>query len=357
MSTSTTSTRLAPALPAPRLAEPVAAGAALFVCLAARLPQRLADVLGAQGWLPVLVVAVAVVSVARFLGRAPFTRVRSQSLGRWAVAEAGILSASFAAGILVAIPLYVLTRATPAWWLVAWVWSATATIAWQAALPLLARARAGTVPPALADRVQALAAQAGIDRPVSLTIAAKGRRRGANAYVVGLGRSRRLVLEPAVGAWPPELVDQVVAHELGHWHLGHNARRLPLAVGAQLAALAAAAAVLSLAPILRLAGVTTAGDPASYPLLLAVGTAVVLPVRCLLAWHSRSQERAADRFALALLDRPADFRAMLRLAVDESGAPRQLPWWRRPTAGHPPAGERATASIAWAARGLQTTGA
>jgi len=167
--------------------------------------------------------------------------------------------------------------------------------------------------------------------------------RRCNAYVVGLGPTRRVVLEDALAAWPPALVDQVVAHELGHWRLGHTARRLPLTVITQLATFAIAAWALATAPVLGWAGVAAAGDPRSYPMVLLLTPALALPARCLLAWRDRAQERAADRFALALLDAPADFAAMLERAADEGGAARQLSPWRRLTASHPPIDERALA--------------
>ncbi len=134
-----------------------------------------------------------------------------------------------------------------------------------------------------------------------------------------------------------------MAHELGHWRLGHGARRLPLTLLAELAALAAAAGALSFSPLLDAAGITAAGDPRSYPLLLVVGAVVALPVRGLLAWRDRAQERAADRFAIDVLGQPDVFDAMLQRAADESGAPRTLPWWRRLTASHPPIDERVAA--------------
>jgi STE24 endopeptidase len=194
----------------------------------------------------------------------------------------------------------------------------------------------------LARRVLVIGAQAGVDIAGGVLIAGKATAKGprCNAYVVGLGPTRRVVLEPGVAAWPPELIDQVVAHEIGHWRLGHTARRLPITLGAQLATFALAAAVLSFQPLLDIAGVTHAGDPRSYPLLLALTGALVLPARLLLARYDRAQERAADRFALGLLAAPEAFARMLDRAAREGGAPRRLPWWRHAVAGHPPIDER-----------------
>ena len=246
---------------------------------------------------------------------------------------------------MVTLPLYALIRATPVWWLPAWLMFAALTVVWQVALPVLMRLRANPstpTPPSLAAQVQAVGAKARLDVGDVIVTGKPGARCG-NAYVVGLGRTRRVVLEHDLAAWPPDLVDQVVAHELGHWRLGHAGRRLPLTLLAELVALAAAAAALSFSPLLGAVGIAAAGDPRSYPFLLLLGALVTLPVRCLLAWRDRAQERAADRFALDLLDRPGDFDAMLQRAADDSGVPRSLPWWRLLTASHPPIDERVAA--------------
>lgn len=336
-------------------AEAFGTGLAALICLLAELPQRLLDALGVRWWPLALVVVAAAVSGARTVLQAPFTvatalrsRPRRASVRKWVRQELTVLLVSTAAGALVTLPLYALLRATPSWWLLAWVGSAVLTVGWHAAMPAIVAAQAGSLVPAadpLAERVRSLAARAGVG-PVDVAVVGKAGRRGCNAYVVGVGPSRRIVLESAVAEWPPDLVDQVLAHELGHWRLGHTARRLPLTIAAQFVTLAAAAAVLSSATLLDWAGTASVGDPASYPLLLLVGAVVALPARMLLAWRDRSQERAADRFALALLDRPDDFAAMLDRAADESGVPRRLPWWKRLTASHPPVDERAAAARA-----------
>ena len=334
-------------------AEASTTGLAALVCLLAQLPQRLVDALGVRGWALALVVVAAAVSGTRTLLRVPFTvapqlrqHPRGPALRRWAREELTVFVVSTAAAVLVTLPLYILIRATDSWWLLAWALFATLTVAWQLALPAVVAAQAGPLQPApddLAERVRRLASRADVDA-VDVVVATKAGRKGCNAYVVGLGRSRRIVLESAVAGWPPDLVDQVVAHELGHWRLRHTARRLPLTLASQLVTLAGAAAVLSSRPLLEWSGVDAVGDPASYPLILLVGAAVALPARLVLAWRDRSQERAADRFALALLDRPADFAAMLGRAAEESGVPRTLPWWKRLTASHPPVDERAAAA-------------
>jgi STE24 endopeptidase len=347
------------------VAESLATGCALVVCIVAQLPHHAVDAAGVRGWGLALFVAVTVVSGARAIARAPFTVVRSlrdhpdrgAALRHWVRAEATTVVVTIVAGTLLTVPLYALLRSTPAWWLPAWLLFAGITVLWQLAMPLAIAVQAGPLTPApeaLAGRLRSLARRAGVDLANEVVIASKPGKHRCNAYVVGFGRARRVVLESAVATWPPDLVDQVVAHEVGHWRLGHTGRRLPLTLLCQLGTLAAAAALLSFQPLLHWAGLADAGDPRSYPLLLVVGALVALPARCVLAWRDRAQERAADRFALTLLGQPDHFAAMLHRAAEDSGVPTELAWWRRLTASHPPVDERAAAILSFP---LQPTGA
>jgi STE24 endopeptidase len=293
-----------------------------------------------------LVGVIALVNGARVVAQAPFTFARrTVSVPKWIAEQSVTLVGTIAIGAALTLPLYALIRASSAWWLWAWLLFAVVTVAGQAAMPLVVRAQAGPLlaaPLLLAQRVRIIGAQAGVDLAGGVLIAGKATTKGprCNAYVVGLGPTRRVVLEPGVAAWPPELIDQVVAHEIGHWRLGHTARRLPITVGAQLATFALAAGVLSYRPLLDIAGVAHPGDPRSYPLLLALTAALVLPARLVLARYDRAQELAADRFALRVLGAPEAFTRMLDRAARDGGAPRELPWWRHAVAGHPPIDER-----------------
>jgi len=327
----------------------IAAGVTVLVCVVARLPDRLLQVTGLRGWAAALVGVIALVNGARMLVQAPFTYAQRQvSPRRWAIRQFTVLGSTIAVGAALTLPLYALIRASSAWWLWAWALFALVTAAGQLAMPLIVRAQSGPLQPApapLAARARMVADRAGVDLGGGVLLATKATSRGprCNAYLVGFGPTRRVVLEPGLAAWPPELIDQVLAHEIGHWRLGHSARRLPVTIAGQLATFALAAAVLSSSPLLAAAGVASAGDPRSYPLLLALTAVVVLPARLLLAWFDRAQERAADRFALTVLASPAEFVAMLDRAARDGGAARQLPWWRKVAATHPPIDERVLA--------------
>ena len=99
--------------------------------------------------------------------------------------------------------------------------------------------------------------------------------RTANAAVVGLGRTRRIVLfDTLLSDFPPEEIESVLAHELGH-HVHGDVRRGLLVNGAVslvtfwLAALALDAGV----PLFGLDG---RADPAGQPWLALVLVALAL---------------------------------------------------------------------------------
>lgn len=328
--------------------QPVVAALVVVVCVVVRPSDGLLSAIGVRGWAGALLGVMVLVNGARVVAQAPFTFTHPTR--RWVGNQALALAAMIAVGAALTIPLYALIRATSAWWLWAWALFGTVTVAAQGAMPLLVRLQTGGLSPAspqLATEVAAVAARAGVDLAGGVLVADRLANRGprCNAYVVGWGRSRRVVLEAGVAAWPGELLDQVMAHEIGHWQLHHNAHRLPVTLLAQLTTFALAAALLSWRPLLGWAGVSHLGDPRSYPLLLLLTSVIVLPARLVLAAYDRAQERQADRYALTVLGEPSRFAEMLDRAAGDAGAPRQLPWWQHLTASHPPIDERIRACV------------
>ena len=159
---------------------------------------------------------------------------------------------------------------------------------------------------ALAAELRSLAERAGV--PVRDVLVADASRRTAkvNAYVSGLGRTRRVVLfDTLLEAADRRAVRVVVAHELGHRRDRHPAKLTALAMAGAAAAVAAIWAALG----------TRVGSPATLPevLLLVTGLELAgLPAGSAL---SRRWERDADRASLDLSEDPDAFaRAHLELA-------------------------------------------
>ena len=179
--------------------------------------------------------------------------------------------------------------------------------------------------------------------PVRDVLVADASRRTtkSNAYVSGLGQTRRVVLYDTLleQAGPAE-VRLVVAHELGHRREGHVSKGTLLMMGGAVGAVVVVWAALG----------TGAGDPRNLPWILLVGLGLELAGMPLLTSVLRRWERAADRLALELTRDPSAFESVIRsLAVSnlsdlDPPRPLYLVLFTHPT---PP--ERLAAGRAWKA--------
>jgi STE24 endopeptidase len=151
----------------------------------------------------------------------------------------------------------------------------------------------------LADGLLALARRARVPVREVLVADASRRTRKHNAYVSGLGRTRRVVLYDTLlaDADRPE-IEIVVAHELGH------RRHRDVAKGTLLVMASFAFGVLLVWPL--------DPTPRRIPLLLFVWGLLELVTLPLTAAFSRRLERRADRFALELTRDPGAFEAAFR---------------------------------------------
>ncbi len=209
-------------------------------------------------------------------------------------------------------------RVWPGWWPVpAALGAATLTLVLSLLAPLLFERLFNRFEPLadeeLARDLRGLSERAGV--PVRTTLVADASRRTTkhNAYVSGLGPTRRLVLyDTLLRDSPVPELRGVVAHELGHRRFGHVAR------GTALAMIGAAAAVLALWVVftwdglVEAAGADGPGDPRIVPLVLLVLWLIELGALPFETWLSRRWERMADRFAVELTDDAGTMEAMHR---------------------------------------------
>ena len=160
-------------------------------------------------------------------------------------------------------------------------------------------------------RIHALVNRAGAPVRDVCSLDFSRRTAEANAAVIGLGRSRRVVIaDTLLAEFTAGEVDAVVAHELGH-HVHRDVQRLLLGnallmwLGLFVAARFGSAAlpVLSLPSLAYVPG---------YPVLLFVVELYLLMASPLLNWWSRRLETRADRFALQLTRDPVAFGAAMR---------------------------------------------
>lgn len=174
-------------------------------------------------------------------------------------------------------------------------------------------------------------------QPVDAILVADASRRTTkeNAYVSGLGATRRVVLyDTLVASRPPEQVGAVLAHELGHDRNGDLGRGVLLgAAGSVVVSYAVAAFLRRRASRTGEEGL----DPRAVPAVLALVAALTLASLPVQTWVSRRAEAAADWAALQITDDPATFVAMQEGFAVANLADPDPPWWARALWGtHPP---------------------
>lgn len=203
----------------------------------------------------------------------------------------------------------------------------------------------------LRDDLLGLAADDGVVVRDVLVADASRRTSALNAYVSGLGRTRRIVVHDTLleKGTEPE-VRAVVAHELGHV-VAHDVRTGTLLGALGSAVVVAASSVVLAAPVvLGWAGASSAGDPAVVGLLVAGGAWLGLLSAPVQNAVSRRIERRADVHSFALTADPVTVARMQRtLAVTNLAPlrpPRLLHLW---FGTHPTSPERIAAARSWAA--------
>lgn len=179
---------------------------------------------------------------------------------------------------------------------------------------------------AVRDAVEQVLARAG--QPVEQIVVADASRRTTkqNAYVSGLGTTRRVVLyDTLVDGQPPDVVAMVLAHELAHDRHADLARSTLLGGAATVAGAYALSALLRRRT--RRGRQDAVADPRAAAVVVAIAVmlaTVSLPLQALV---SRRAEAAADLGSLQLTDDPATFVALHeRLAVANLADP-DPPWW------------------------------
>jgi STE24 endopeptidase len=353
------------------LAERAVGGAALVALIWTHtVPELLGD-WGIDNWVLRLLVAMLIVQAVELVVTLPFGAYRELVYDkRWdfSTQTAGGFASDAAKGLLVGVvvttglllPLWALIRSTDLWWVWGWLVMAVFVVGLGLLAPVLIMPLFNKFTPLDDEDLRAdllgVARQADADVHEIQVSDASRRTRKDNAFVTGLGKTRRLVLFDTILARPAEQIRSVAAHEIGHWKLGHIKRIIPVAAGLLFVNFAVLRLVLGWDSALSWAGVDTLDDPAALPLFLLVfplGSALTGLVS---AWVTRAGEREADVFALDVTRDPAAMSAMLRSLHTENLADLAPSWWKRATASHPHAAERLAMAAAWRGDGSGASG-
>ena len=315
-----------------------------------------------ENWVQRLLIAVLVISVISTIVALPFAAYRELNYDkRWEFSTQttkGFVSDALkglALGpvllTLITLPLWYVIRHTDLWWVFGWLVVAVISIGIGVLSPVLIDPIFNKFKRIDDDDLHAdlvgLAHEVGADVKEVQVSDASRRTRKHNAYVSGMGKTRKLVLFDTLLEEPRANIRSVAAHEIGHWKLRHIRRHVPLGLFLLFVNFLILRLVIEWDAILRFAGVDSLRDPAAIPLFFLLFPLPGIVTGLLQAWFIRAGEREADLFALeATLDPDAasDMERNLHVKNLADLAPS---WWKRLTVDHPPAAERLAMIEGW----------
>lgn len=280
------------------------------------------------GALSLVVAAVDLPLAAVAHSRAVDVGLSTQDWGPWLVdlGKSSAIGVTFAAGGAAA-GLALVRRFPRRWWMPAAGLVVGVSAAFVYAAPVVLDPVFNRFTPLprgeLRADVIALADRAGVEVGEVYRVDASRRTTGANAYVGGLGATKRVVLyDNLLERFPPEQVRSVVAHELSHV----EGRDLPRGL-LWLAMVAPGAMLVAQRLSERVAG-ERLGTPGSVPALALALALVAFAGGGASNVLSRQVESRADAFALELTRDPAGFigleRHLATQNVSEPDPPRLL---------------------------------
>jgi STE24 endopeptidase len=326
---------------------------------------------GRRWWVQVLAGTVAVTAIGRLvtlplgLRTEAVRRDHGLSTRTWGaysedLAKAALVDAVVSALVLLAVVAIV--RRVPRHW---WLWGAgtvaglvaVGSFLYPVAVEPLFNSFDSLPAGELRTDLLELARTEGVPVDDILVADASRRTTATNAYVSGLGSTRRVVLyDTLLGSATPREIEVLVAHELGHVREDDVLRGTVLGMLGGAAGVCVLALLVTWKPLLRRSGASGPGDPRIVPLVLFLVAAGSLLTAPAVNEVSRHVEQRADLRALEATRDPDTLICSLRhLALTNLGDldPNPVAEWIFAT--HPSEPKRIAFARAWAAQhGIRT---
>jgi STE24 endopeptidase len=232
----------------------------------------------------------------------------------------------------------------------AWAWCWAATTAFSLALtylaPTLIMPIFNTFTPLedgdLLRRLQALAGRTGFDIDGIFVMDGSKRSTKANAFFTGLGRRKRIALyDTLLARHDEDEIEAILAHEIGHYRLGHIARGLALSTLQNGIIFFLMGQTLALPGLYQAFGMDSMPVHAGLVFFLLLYSPASLALTPLFAAISRRHEFAADRFAADHLPSPEPLiHALKKISGQSLANLTPHPWYVLFHYSHPPLGKR-----------------
>jgi STE24 endopeptidase len=273
----------------------------------------------------------------------------TQTLGGWITDQVKSLALTGVLGLILLEVVYWLLRARPDdWWLFAAAVMLFFTVVLSSLAPVLIAPLFFKFTPLedqdLANRLIRLAERAGTRVKGVYRFDMSRRTKSANAALMGLGATRRIVLgDTLLDEFTYDEIETVLAHELAHQV--HRDIPVGIAVNSVLTLFSFWIAHLALTWSVDAFDLTSISDPAGLPIFGLVTAIISLIAMPLGNAYSRWRERLADRYALQETRKPQAFaNAMTRLANQNLADADPAPWEVFLLYSHPPIRDRVAAA-------------
>ena len=240
-----------------------------------------------------------------------------------------------------------LVQASPnLWWL--WVWGlfALITLLLMYLSPVLIEPLFFKFQPlqdqALAERVKDVMKQAGLQVERVQQVDASRRSKHSNAYFTGIGRVKRIVLfDTLLEQMSDDEILGVLAHEAGHWKLGHIWKRLLSMELVSLVVCWSFWLVLSWEGLSGWFGLVELSFLGKVLLVGFLASLVSFPLTPISSLRSRRHEWQADQFARNLTGEPGSLAsALVKLCKENLSNLHPHPFYAWFYYSHPPVVER-----------------
>lgn len=242
---------------------------------------------------------------------------------------------------LIAAALWVMRTASGLWWL--WTWAGLMTLAVLAPTVYvrLIAPRFNRFTPLgegeLRLRIERLLAEAGFRSSGLFTMDASRRTAHGNAYFIGFGRTKRIVLfDTLVEKSPLPEVEAVIAHELGHFRHHHILFGLARSAVLLLAGLATFGWLCRQPWLLPSFGLGPSDDAVRLFVCLLLASTVGPLLAPISNWLSRRNEFQADDYARRAVGADPMVEALTRLARDNASTLTPDPFYALAHYSHPP---------------------